>query len=346
MKRLVLAALSAALMSGPLPALAHGTAGVIAVASTADGGGALAAEFDFDAVLKVDFSASLPPFSVYSGIIPAFEELDADDVLESLYVLDVGTIVSLQVTGIDAGLTAVKIGPTTLDAVGDSAVIGTAPFGHTHPQYQLLLELPEGEFGEGRISFKLTASGPTSYAESEIYTVKISNGPLPVIDYDTALEDKASVKCMAAASKAAATFAAATQSALNKCLGKVEVLRAREALTVPPGNLASAEAAAEKACADAAGSGPDSGTMLGRIEAARAKAVASIDAACGAGGSADFSADDIAQHLGLVSCRTQELVAATHGVAHFNLEEFTARASQGGAPIADSLPCLVPTAAE
>ncbi len=120
------------------------------------------------------------PVSLYSGTIPAFDLLAADEPSEPSYTITAGTQVTLTITGIDAGTTAMKIGTTQLAAVGDSVVLGTVPFPHTHPEYQLQLTLAEGEYGEGRISFRLSASGPTTYAQSEIYTLKISNRALAV----------------------------------------------------------------------------------------------------------------------------------------------------------------------
>lgn len=348
MYRITVRGLAAALLLATLAAgsaHAHGTAEMI-LGSTADSAGDLALDFEFESVVvRVPFTTTLGPVSLYSDIIPAIEPIAADDATIPLYVLDASTQVTMEIVAIDETV-SVKVGPTTLASVGDTSVVGTMPIPHTHPTYQLALETPEGEFGEGRVSFKLTASGPTSYGESAIYTLRISNGPLPVIAYDTGSEDKASEKCLSATSKAVAKFVATEQKVLAKCLDKAEVLRARQALTVPPGNLASAESAAEKACADAGGSGPDSATMIGRIEAARGKAFSAIQAACGASGSNDLSDDDITAHLGLAACRAEELVSATYGVGRESLEDFTTRASQGGDAVSDHLPCMNLTATE
>ena len=328
-------------------AFAHGDA-VITLASTASGGGALTADYEFESVSRVGFNFSNMGVSFYTGIFPAFEPLAADNPGASEYVLATNTQVSIQITALDDGKTSMKIDTTTLSHVGDSAVLGTMPFPHTHPEYQLLLQLPEGSFGEGRVSFKLTASGPTTYAESPVYTVKISNGPLAPPDYDTGSYDKANIKCYAASAKAVKKFVAAEQSLLGKCLGKVQNYEAGLAVTSPPNNLSKLQAAAEKACADASGTGPDSKTMLGKIDAARNKAMVAIQAACGASGSGALSDDDISQELGLASCRAEELVAASYGTAHPELEEFPVRPSQtaGGDTVTDHLPCLFLTASD
>jgi hypothetical protein len=331
------------LLASPSIALAHGDA-VITLASTVAGGGALTTDYEFDSVSKVDFSASIAGVSIYTGIFPGFEPLAAD--APPLYALDNGTEVSVQITAVDAGKTAMKIDTTVLNAVGDTAVLGTVPFDHTHPELQLLLELPEGEFGEGRISFKLIATAGPSYAESPVYTLKISNGPLAPADFDTAEYDKATVKCFSKVRKTITKFVATEQNLLGKCLDKVQAFAAKAALDTPPPSLAAAQATAEKACADASGSGPDSKTMLGRLEAAKAKAIAAVQAACGASGSGTLSDDDITQQIGLASCRAEELIAATYGLAHSELEEINVRPSQGGDTVTDHLPCLFLTASD
>jgi len=330
-------------LASPAAVLAHGDA-VVELGSSASGSGALAADYDFSAVSKLSFSLSGGGISLYTGIFPAFEPLTAD--AAPFYALATGTQASIQITDNDGGKTAVKFDTTVLSHIGDSAVIGTIPFDHTHPEYQLQLQLPEGEFGEGRISFKLTASGPTTYADSPVYTIKISNGPLPLIDFDTDAYDKGAVKCLSKAAKSIAKFVAVEQTVLGKCLDKVQAADAKAALTTPPSSLAAAQAAAEKACADASGSGPDASTMLGRLDAARAKALADIQGACGVSGSGSYADDDITQMLGLASCRAQELVAGTYGVAHEQLEEITVRPSQGGDSVAAHLPCLYLTASD
>jgi len=327
-------------------ALAHGTT-VMFISSTADGGGALKLDYDFGAVARLSYNTTILGVSLYSGTVPAFEPVATDAAAESSYVLDTSTQVRVEITGIDEGKVSMKLGAApTLTTVGQSAVIGTMPFGHTHPQLQLQLALPEGEFGEGRISFRLTATGPTGYAPSAIYTLKLSNGPLPVPLLDAATEDTASVKCLTKAGKAVGKFASTKQSLLRKCLDKVVAARAKAALTVPPATLAAAQAKAEEACADATGAGADEKTMLGRIAAAQSVAKATIQKACGSAGSNDVTDDDIMQHLGLAGCRAEEIVAATYGTAKADLEAMPVRPSQGGDALSDHLPCLFNTATE
>lgn len=328
----------------PAAAHAHGTAEMV-LGSTADGGGDLALEFEFDhAVARVSYDTTIGGISLYSEIIPAIEPLAADEA--SLFVLDNSTAVTLEVTAIDEGKVSMKIGATTVNSVGDTVAVGTMPFGHTHPTYSLQLALPEGSFGEASIAFRLHSTGPTSYGDSPIYTLRISNGVLPVPDYDTSAYDAKSVKCISTANKQARLFASKVMTYLDGCLTKVQIFAAKSALTSPPANLGALETAAEKACADAAGSSPDSPTLLGKIAAAQAKAAAAIDKDCGAAGSGDYTADDISQFLGLASCRAQELTTAAYGVGREQIEEYAVRASQGGDTLGDHLTCLNLTATE
>jgi len=345
MQRTMRILVAAFLVASPTMVLAHGSADML-LESTASGGGQLRVEFDFGTVARVGFSASLGAVSLYTGIIPAFDMLAADEPDEGSFVLATGTQITLTVTAIDAGKTAMKVDTTSLSAVGDTVALGTVPFPHTHPEYQLQLTLPEGEYGEGTISFQLTSTGPVAYAPSDVYTLKISNGPLPLPDYDTSAYDSKNVKCLSKAAKEGGKFASKTHDLLSQCLDKLQAYEAKAALTTPPGNLAAAQAAAEKACADASGTGPDSATLLGKIAAAQAAALKNIQKACGTAGSGLATDDDMNQHLGLVSCRAQELVAAAYGLGHTQLSAFTARASQGGQPLDTYFPCLFLTGSD
>jgi hypothetical protein len=80
-------------------------------------------------------------------------------------------------------------------------------------------------------------------------------------------------------------------------------------------------------------------TMLGKVAAARTLAFARIQERCGAGGSGDYDDNAISQHLGLATCRVEDAMAGAYHEAHESLEGIT----QGGSPVIDSLPCLVPT---
>lgn len=141
-----------AFLLGSAPALAHGPVETIEIGSTADGGGALVTFFHFhDRVARLSYSTTVGPNSIYTGALPAFESLPADDAPD-LYVLDPGTQVNVEITAIEEGA-SVTINSTLLDEVGESVLLGTQPIGHNHPAWTLSLELPAGSFGEASVSF-------------------------------------------------------------------------------------------------------------------------------------------------------------------------------------------------
>ena len=356
MKRLAtLAGLLALLAVCPTGVWAHGGSSMV-ISSTGDGTGALKIEYDFSAVSRLGFTAPGPTSSFYTGIEPAFDLLADDEPLEPSYVLDAGTQVTVTITGIDEGKAAIKIGSTVLAAVDDSVVLGTTPFDHTHPELQLTLALAEGEFGEGSISFKLKdTSAVPKYSDSEIYTLKLSNGPLFPIDYDTATYDSHSVTCQQTVAAQVRTFVSKKLGYLKACLDKVAVYEAKHVLTTAPATLTAAQKAAEKACVDAATpTGPDSKTMLGKIAAAKAAAFTAIQKKCGTPNppsvpntaSGDLSDDDINQLIGLAGCRAEGLTAAIYGGAKQSLSTYTPRPSQSADTLDLSFPCLVRTAAD
>lgn len=321
-----------AMLSLPLAARAHGPVETIEIGSTDDGGGALATFFHFDVrEARLAYASTLLTTSIYTGELPAFESLPADDAPE-IYVLDSGTPVSVEITNI-VGSVQVVINSTTLDSVGDSVLLGSEPIGHTHPAWTLLLEAPAGTFGEGSISFKLTTTAP-AYSDSDIYTIRLTNGPLPPPDFDTAEYDKAAVDCRKAAGKATQKFLDKKLSLARKCLDQLQVLGAKEALTVPPADLADSEAKAEAICVGEPGT-EASKTMLGKIDAALAKAKDTITSKC-----TTLSSEDIDQNLGSVSCQADQLLAGTYPDAKSHMAEFNSQASQGGAALDTYFPCL------
>lgn len=311
------------------------------IASTADGGGALAIEYDFDTIVAASYDATLtallpPGFTAYSSTDPGFESLEADEPLESLYRLDAGTQVTMQVTALSDGVAAFLNG-TLMDAVGESAVIGTEDGDeglHHHAELRLVLMRGPDQPGEGTISFVLTTTSP-SYAASETFTLRLSNATL-LPGYDTAAFDKAAVKCSASQNKAVGKLTAKTYAILGKCMQKVAELVATEE---SGGATAGAAAKVAKACGDDGGAAGAGSTMLDKLARERAKAFAAIDKACGAAGAAQYDADAINRHLHQVACRVQELVALGNTEAHGVLAETT----QGGTPVIDALPCLAPT---
>lgn len=304
----------------------------MAVASDSDGSGNLIVDYDFAAKARATYSTTIGGISTYSIDDPGFVSLEADEPGEA-YVLDPGTTVTVEITAVD-GKVSMLLNSVLLDTTGETVVLGTegaAPPNdlHHHADFQLQLRLPAGQYGEGRISFKLT--GDNGYGDSEEYTLHVTNGFLNGVEYDSAAEDTASVKCQAAIGKAVRNLAAAKYQLMTKCLDAVQKVTAKEALAVPPASLSAAWAKAGVVCADENGTGDLGKTLLGRIRAAKQKALASVRKACGSNGSGDYTEDnDLLANLGFVECNTEELVSATYGFASQALQSFDVRAAEGG----------------
>ena len=370
MRKLVIAftIIAGALVARPAQVRAHGAYNML-MGSTASGGGALKLDYDFSSVARVGFDSTVGGISVYTGIEPAFELLKVDDIATPSYVLATGTDVNVVVTAIDDGNLSIHIMNVdnsttyTLAHVGDTALLGvvgpgntldpSAPDPHVHPTLLLQLALPEGQFGEASVSFKLTTTS-MAYTESPIYTLKVSNGPLAPIDYDTTAYGAKSVTCQKTVGSQVSGFSAKKFNLLRPCLDKLQVYKAMSELTTPPPGLAAALTAAEKACANASATTPDATTLLGKLAKAQAAAFTAIQKKCGTpnpptvpnSASGDFSDDDINQQLGFAGCRVEELVAGAYGGARAELALITARASQGGKTLDSYFPCLHTTASE
>jgi hypothetical protein len=136
------------------------------IGSSSAGGGALVIEYDF--ADKIVASPNVIP-GFFSTTEPGFDAIEEPE--PGLFPLANGTTVEIEITAIAAGA-RVQIDGTALDAPGESAVIGTMPDLHTHPQWQLVLE--EGVTGDFPIAFRLTASGGT-YAASQVYEAIVTN---------------------------------------------------------------------------------------------------------------------------------------------------------------------------
>jgi hypothetical protein len=321
------------------------------VTSSVDRGGELIVSYDFSTVVPVSFDFTLGGTSVYSGTNPGFDTADGDEHFPGTDVpypiFPPGIPIYVVLADNDGGRTSMKVNGVTLTEVGDEALVGTSgavPPGdlHRHPEWQLFLALPEGTFGEGRISFKVHTTVP-GYTDSPAYTLVVSNGHLAPPEYTGDAYDRESVACQAAVGKADEVYVGRVYATLRRCLDKVQVFRAQQAAALNDGKAVDA---AERACADRDGRSPDATTMLGRLESARAKAAAAIRKRCGSGASADFTDASIEQHLGLVQCRALGVVAASYFRARTYLKGFRARVSQGGRPLNEYLPCVVQTAGE
>lgn len=158
---------------------AHGTDNVV-MGSTANGSGALVGGYDYAHHVLVTPSTTIAGFTIHTASVPGLTPLLVDDPGNGEYVLDDGTTLSLTLAApLDAGV-SVKIGSTVLDAVGETALVGTFQLAsadqfHVHPTWTLTV--PSGTATTRQVSFKLTAPG---YAESPVYTILLSNiAPTP-----------------------------------------------------------------------------------------------------------------------------------------------------------------------
>jgi hypothetical protein len=320
-------------MAAALSSLLHAPAaaqhsGDMLIGSTADGGGALAVEYEFAAPIPVTFVTEVGGTSLYTATDPGFDALGTDEPAESFFVLDGGTQVSVEITALEPGKTAMNLNGTLLDTVGESVVLGSSPNLHEHPEWQLILAMPAGEFGEGTLSFKLTTTSG-SYTESESYTVTLSNGHLAPVEYDTGAYDSARVKCRQTIGKEIRKLLAAEYQLLAKCLDKIQVAEARAEAGL---DAASAENAAAGACGDA---------MVAKATQIETKAKEKIAAKCGSAGSNDYGPEAIAAHVGMATCRAEELISASYPGAQGHLGEYQAN----GQPTDTYFPCLTPSGA-
>jgi uncharacterized repeat protein (TIGR04052 family) len=149
----------------------------IFVASSEDNGGTLVAHPAFDTAepIPVFLAECLGGTGdecdggtrVFTTVNPGIEPLAASEPDESLYPLAGGTPVTLRVTAMDAGLT-LRLGATTLDAAGDSVLLGTAP--DFHADFEAQLALPGGGAPSGNYAttFTLTTSAERYQSSNEV----------------------------------------------------------------------------------------------------------------------------------------------------------------------------------
>lgn len=345
-RRLAAVALFALLsLHGAAPAVAHHVTDFV-ITSTEEGSGQLQIVlYPFDrTVAPLSYSHDEGGVSVYTGTDPGFDVTDGDEFKPdgSPYPLIAnGATVTVEVTGIDDGKTAMKLRDVLLRHVGDKVVLGTrgapAPNDfHHHPEWTLYLMLPPGEYGEASISFKLTSD---AYQESPSYTLRLTNAHLGRAEYRVDRLDKEGVTCRDTVAKEIGGFTAKAYAAFRRCATKVETLKASEAAGL---DLGKPTAAAEKACADSLGTGSDAKTLIGSLRALREKTKAAILKKC-----ADaFDANAVTAHVGMAQCRVEGMVSAAYFRIFTDLKAFTARPAEGGKPLNEYFPCLLKTAGE
>jgi hypothetical protein len=297
------AAFTLALALNATQALAQHDHADLLVGSDADGGGSLVLDYPFaeTPVVRVTDSGFAGLFtSTDPGFMPAGDEPD-----EGVFELDLSTEIGVEITDIDANV-SLQLGPTTLDAVGESAVIGTHDNAdpelsglHQHPEFRVTLAEPDNlTFAEGRFSFRVFDTG-AGYGDSAIASLTLSNGYLGHAEGNPG--------CVKAIAGEQRKSVANVYKSLGKCLDKVLVAE-------DGGNPAAAVAACSLDDAD-----PKS--LVSKLAAARTKALDKIAKKCGAlsDTSTPFTLSQVSTHLGMGECRAEELVGATYASAREEL---------------------------
>jgi hypothetical protein len=140
--------------------------------STADGGGALTVEWDFEnrkLPLAQTFCAASE--CLFSSIDPGFIAQAEAVPGSGYYPLADGTEVVIHLVSLDPGVT-IQLNGHKLAAAGDSATLGTMPTIHSHPSWQL--KVPPDEVGDYRVSYQLTTDS-AAYDDSPVYTAILTN---------------------------------------------------------------------------------------------------------------------------------------------------------------------------
>jgi hypothetical protein len=154
----------------------------ILIGASEEGGGALVVDYhDADEPIGVSFSSCIGGSGddceggvvLYSSEDPGFGPVEEPEPDEGVFPLEEGTEVSIEITAIDSGA-SIFIGDTTLDAVGESAVIGTAIEGlHVHGEWRLVLPGGEEPLAAYNVEFMLTTTDAL-YEASESFAVTLT----------------------------------------------------------------------------------------------------------------------------------------------------------------------------
>ena len=329
------------------PAFAQHEHADLLIGSDASGSGNLVIDYPFDERPLVRVTDSGAPVGLFTAGDPGFAQVEADEPAESVFTLPAGKEISLEVVAID-DIASLKMdngvdGPFFFPFDGDTYRIGLigngvcnegtmlctagdigapctesadcttlTPSIHNHPEYQLLLLSDPEQFAEARVTFKLTnTGGGATYGPSPLYTLTITNGPLPGLEIEeNPSQGVARTKCQKGVAGAVRSLTGAQYKLLGKCL---DAVLAAEHLGKSPD-------AAAKACSP---DGLDAKSLAGRMAAAQTKAEAKIAASCGTltGASEPFTLQQVRTHLGMASCRTQELAGAAYSESFEHLEE-------------------------
>lgn len=314
------------------------------------GVGNLLIDYPFGERPVVRVSDSGAPDGLFTAVDPGFDRAE-DDPDEGVYELPAGTEISLEIVAMDERIQLTMNngvdGLGILAAPGDTYRIGLISDGvcddgictagdvgescddnadcstmspdiHNHPEYQLQLISLLGDdpdrFAEGDVLFKLTNTDAAGYGDSPVYKLTLSNGHLPSPEFEDASDAKdmrRRAKCQSVVARSASKLVSDHYKRLGACM---EALVAAE-------ELGGSEKKVDKRCdLDPAGKG-----VVGRLAAAQAKAIAKIGKTCGEpnldGASEPFTLRQVKNHLGMASCRTQELIGAAFNGSLAMLEE-------------------------
>ncbi len=296
----------------------------------------LVCEYAYDTtVAPLAYSFNVGATRVFSGTNPGFDAADGDEFFAGVpyHIFPPGVQIVIELVDHDGGRTAMKLRDRTLAQPGDAVELGTAgsqPPGnlHHHPEWLLFVDGPPGRYAEGRISFRVTSPTP-GYSPSRTYTLTLTNGHLPPPDFAADTYDRASVACQHAVGRAVEPYVTAVLGGLRRCLDKLTVARAK---LVAGNDVTAASGAAGRTCV----------SMATKLEKVRTRATASITKKCGPGGSGDLSDEQVAQHLALARCRTEEIASASY----FRAQTYMQPLSAQGKSFRDLFPCVLRTAGE
>jgi hypothetical protein len=185
----------------------------------------------------------------------------------------------------------------------------------------------------------------------------LGSADLPAIDYTPVggKKDTASVSCQKAVGAAVQQALSTDYSVVSKCLNTIQDYTARVTAGVNAAQIQSALTTTTKACVEPSAAVADSKTMTGQLASAEIQAVSDVEQRCATPGgltldgrpvsnsaSSDLTLGQIQVHLSDVACSVERMLGLAYFNAATDLSHFTARASQGGKPLDQVLPCIVP----
>ncbi len=168
-------------------------------------------------------------------------------------------------------------------------------------------------------------------------------------------KDSSSVRCQSTVGAQIGKLLSARHKLVRTCLDAIAGHTASDEGGLPMTSIDAALAAAVRKCVEPSPTALDPKTLLGKVAAGEIKGVSAIERRCGTPGaltvdgkligssaSNDFLSAAIEAHVATASCRVETFVGLTYNGAAVDLSAFTARPSQGGAPLDQSFPCMGP----